>query len=162
MGGVQKECGCLHVILEYVKGRWHLFWKHILTAEGGWDVDSDMWMFLRKRRHSYVLDESHSNFAWKVFLLFLGWCNKQNCWQIFIIMSKHIERTNQSFSTTVRMKTDIGEFANAIAKFCTRNISLMGCNYWNKEVVFIGIILNTFLKKSILSITWTQIWTGNN
>lgn len=42
MGGVQKECVCWHGTLEYAKGRWHLFSKHILTSEGGWDVDNGM------------------------------------------------------------------------------------------------------------------------
>jgi len=55
-------------------------------------------------------------FYLKSFPLFLSWCNKYNCWQIFISMSKHMERMNQTLSTTVRMKTGTDVLAHSTVK----------------------------------------------
>lgn len=68
MGGVQKECGCLHVTLEYVKGRWHLFSKHILTTEGGWVIDNDMLVDV------YVEEKT---------FIYTGWKSQQFCSKSF-------------------------------------------------------------------------------
>lgn len=94
-------------------------------------------MFLWKRRHSHVLDGSHSNFVWKVFLLFLSWCNKYNCWQIFTGMSKHMERMNQSLSTTVKMKTGTDAFASNLVERYTRNIRLISYSCLEQQRIWV-------------------------
>lgn len=61
-------CVCLHVTLEYVKGRRHLFSKHILTAEGERDIDNGM-----------LVDVSVEE---KLFIC-TGWKSQQFCLKSF-------------------------------------------------------------------------------